>query len=79
MHGHLFSVIFYQGRGRMGANSVKYGNKSLKDKNDSNASILTGFFLNLKYDFPFLEAQNGGSGSHLTTSLPGDASKSARC
>ena len=30
--------------GGMGAYSVKYGNKSLEDKNNSNEIILIGFF-----------------------------------
>ena len=49
----------------MGAYSVKYGNKSLEDKNNSNKIILIGFFLKDKEDFPFLDVQKGDR-SHLT-------------
>ena len=46
--------------GGMGVYSVKYGYKSLEDENNSNEIILIGFFLKVKGDFPFLDAQKGG-------------------
>ena len=45
---------------------VKCGNKNLEDQNNSNEIILTGFFLKVKEDFPFLNIQKGDR-SHLTT------------
>ena len=45
-----------EGRG-VGAHSVKYGNKSLDDKNILNEVILIKFFLKVKGDFPLLDVQ----------------------
>ena len=46
------------GEEEVGAYSVKYGNKSLKDKNYWNEITLIGFFLELKEHFRFLELFN---------------------
>ena len=46
---------------QLGAHSVKYGNRSLEDKNNSNEIILTGFFLKVKGDFHFLDVREVGS------------------
>ena len=54
---------------QLGAHSVKYRNKSLEAKNNSNEIILTGIFLKVKGDFPFLFVQKEDR-SHLTISLP---------
>ena len=57
----------------MGVYSVKYGNKSLEDKNNSNEIFQIGFSLEVNLgDFPFLDVQKGGR-SHLTTPSPRDA------
>ena len=53
----------------MHAYSVKYDNKSLEDKNNSNKIILAAIFLKVKGDFPFLDFQKGGR-SNLTTPSP---------
>ena len=55
----------------MGTYSVKYRNKSLDDKNNSNEIILIHFFLIVKTDFPFLDIQKGIR-SHLPTPLRDD-------
>ena len=77
VHGHVF-LRHFTAVGGMGAYSVKYGNKRLEDKNNSNDIILTGIFLKVKETFLFLlDIQKGGGGrSHLTTSplAPRDAS-----
>ena len=54
--------------GGMSAYSLKLGNKSLEDKNNSNKIVLR-FFSKVKGDFPSLEIQSGGR-SHMTTSFP---------
>ena len=46
--------------GGMGAYSVKYGNKNLEDKNNSNKIILTGIFLKLMRRLFFLTSKGEG-------------------
>ena len=62
VHGHVSLRNFTAVGGRgLDAYSVKYGNKSLEDKNNSNVIILIGFFMKFKGDFLFLDVQKGGS------------------
>ena len=55
VHGHVSLRYFTVVRGMgLGAYSVKYGNKCLEGKNNSNEIILIGFFLKFKGIFLFL-------------------------
>ena len=66
----MFSWEFFLGDGeKVGAYSIKYGNKRFEDKNKLNEIILKGFFLKVKGEFPFPDFQKRGH-SHPTTPLP---------
>ena len=51
-----FQEKFFCLRG-VGVYSLKYGKKSLEDKNISNKIILIGFFLKIKGKFSFIDVQ----------------------